>query len=145
MKKVFYFAAGLVLFSACNFAGEEDYKNVAKDLCDCAAKSSSAISPGMNKAIVDMSKTGGDIEAVMKTRAEADPMMAIKDAEGLMSYATTLQKCTKDLEGKYKNLQTLDQDKDVQDKMLKAFEEQKGCELTAAMMKLGLKESAKKK
>ncbi len=145
MKRVFYFTAGLMIFSACNLAGEEDYKNVAKDLCDCASKSSSAISPEMNKAIVDVSKTGGDIEGAMKARAEADPMMAMKDAEGLMNYANALQKCTKDLEGKYKDLETLDQDKEVQDKMLKAFEAQKGCEFTAAMMKIGLKESAKKK
>jgi hypothetical protein len=145
MRKVFYLTAGLMIFSACNMAGEEDYKNVAKDLCDCTAKSSSAISPEMSKAIVESSKSGKDIEAVMKAKAEADPMLALKDAEGLMKYASALQKCTKDLEGKYKDLQTLDKDKEVQDKMLKAFEEQKGCELTAAMMKLGLQQASKKK
>lgn len=145
MKKVFYFSAGLILFSACNLAGDDDYKNVAKDLCDCSSKSSSAVSPDLQKAIIEASKNGGDIDEAMKKIANEDPIAAMKDAEGLMKYATDFEKCSKDLEKKYKDLKTLDKDKEIQDKMIKAFEESSNCELTTAMMKIGLRESSKQK
>jgi hypothetical protein len=145
MKKVILFTAGLALLSACNLAGDKDYKMIAKDLCDCSNKSSSLVSPKMQKAIITASKNGGNIEAAMQKMAEEDPTALLADTEGLMKYAADFEKCTNDLEKKYDDLKTMDEDKEIQDKFIKAFEESSNCELTTAMMKIGLRESAKQK
>ncbi|MFM7662472.1 MAG: hypothetical protein ACKO6A_07395 [Bacteroidota bacterium] len=145
MKKALIFSATIAILSACNLAGDDDYKMVAKDLCDCTNKTSSGVSPKMKKAIIDVSKNGGSMEAAMQKMAEDDPTALMNDTEGLMKYASDFEKCSKDLEKKYDKLKTLDDDKEIQDKFLKAFEGASNCELTTAMMKIGLKESAKQK
>jgi hypothetical protein len=145
MKKAVLFSAAIAVLSACNLAGDDDYKMVAKDLCDCTNKTSSGVSPKMKNAIIDVSKNGGNMEEAMQKMAEDDPTALMNDTEGLMKYATEFEKCTKELEKKYDKLKSLDDDKEIQSKFMKAFEESSNCELTTAMMKIGLKESAKQK
>jgi len=145
MKKALIFVATIAVLYACNLAGDDDYKMIAKDLCDCTNKTSSGVSPKMKKAIIDASKNGGNMEESMKKMAEDDLTTLMNDTEGLMKYSSDFEKCVKDLEKKYDKLKTMDGDKEIQDKFLKALEESSNCELTTAMMKIGLKESAKKK
>ena len=53
MKKLFILLPALALsLFACNVAGDEDYKALAKDACDCVNKSTESLSPEMKKVIM---------------------------------------------------------------------------------------------
>lgn len=141
MKKLLYPLAGLALVvsvASCNMAGEEDYSALSKDMCDCVEKSTANMSDGMRTAVVDASKNGKDFQASLMEYMMKDPEAAQKDAEILGNMGTDLDKCGKDLETKYKDIYTNDTEKQVQDKLMKAMEKEKGCEFTYALMKIGM-------
>lgn len=143
MKKLFYLTAGIIMFNSCDFAGDSDYKNIAKDLCDCTNNSTSKISPETKKALSDASKNNKGLEDAMKKLTEENPEKAMNDGVAIMSLGTDLQNCMTKLESKYKDLKTMDEDKDIQDKMIKAFEQTSNCEVLTLIMKEGIKKGIK--
>jgi len=141
MKRFILPLLGLTLaLGSCNMANDDDYKNMSKDMCDCVNKNSNGISAGMRDAIIKASKDGANMESLVQEQVMKDPEQGMKDVEAIMGLAEGMEKCGTDLETKYKDVYTNDTEKEVQDKLMKIIETEKGCEFTAALMKIGMKE-----
>lgn len=144
MKKFILPLLGLTLaLGSCNMANDDDYKNMAKDMCDCVNKHADGISDGMRDAIINSSKDGANMEAVVQAQVMKDPEQGMKDVEAIMAVAEGVDQCGKDIEKKYKDVYTSETEKEVQDKLIKVLEKEKGCEFTYALMKIGMKEQGK--
>ena len=93
--KLLYVSIALLLLASCG-ATEEDYENLASDMCGCMEL-------------------------------------------GIMNPKT--QKCMEDLEKKYDNVYTTDDDATVEKKLLEKMREVDGCENSADLLEMGFKMS----
>lgn len=140
MKKLIYPIAclALVAVSSCNMAGNDDYENLSNDMCACVNDASAGVSDEMKNTIVNAEKNGQDIQTAIGEMAAKNPEKAMADGTKMMEIGPKIEKCAKDLEVKYKDIYTTDNEKQVQEKLLETFKGNKGCEFTYALMKLGL-------
>jgi hypothetical protein len=83
------------------------------------------------------------LEDAMKKLTEENPEKAMSDGVAIISLGTDLQNCMIKLESKYKDLKTMDEDKDIQDKLIKTFEQTSNCEVLTLIMKEGIKKGIK--
>ena len=128
---------------SCNMANDDDYKNLSKDLCDCVNTNAKDLSPAMREAIIKSDASGSGIEQVMTEAMAKDPEQGMKDYTAIMTLVNGMGTCVKDLEKKYKDIYTNDSEAEMQKKLLEVFKQEKGCDLTYAIMKMGLEEQKK--
>jgi len=139
MKTLLFISTLLIGLASCNVASDEDYENMAGDMCECINSSTEGLSTGMVDAIVDAAKSDVDIlEAIQEYTLEnletsvADGQI-LEDAFGNMETG-----CMKDLETKYEDLYSMESEAELQDKLLKILEKKDGCDLTFAIFKIGV-------
>ena len=125
---------------SCNMANDDDYKNLAKDLCNCMNANGKKVSPEMTKALVDAANNGKDIETVLSDAITKDPIKGMEDYNAVMKVLSGVQKCADDLEKKYNDIYTNDDDAEMQRKVLEIFKNDKGCDLTYAIWKMSMEE-----
>lgn len=144
MKKFILPLLGLTLaLGSCNMANDDDYKNMAKDMCDCVNKHADGLSAGMREAIIASSKDGANMEAVVQAQVMKDPEQGMKDVEAIMAVAEGVEQCGKDIEKKYKDVYTDKTQTEVEKKLIDVLKAEKGCDFTYALMKIGMKEQGK--
>ena len=144
MKKLILSLLVLTLaLGSCNMANDDDYKNLAKDLCDCVNKNSKDISPKMREAIIMSAENGKDFEKVLTEAITEDPAGGMKDYNAVMALMKSMGTCVKDLEKKYKDIYTADTEDEMQKKLMDVFKAEKNCDLTYAIMKKGLEQNGK--
>ncbi|MBU3713633.1 MAG: hypothetical protein FGM46_01650 [Ferruginibacter sp.] len=131
----------IVFFSSCKLATKEDYSAIASDLCNCIDDQLKVLSPEMKNLIIEASNSNKDIEKAVEQYVEKNPEKAIslmQDASVMMNIdSKKFDTCLSSLESKYKNIK--DKEKDMQDKLLSAMESKTECQLSKALMKLGMK------
>lgn len=144
MKKLILSLLVLTLaLGSCNMANDDDYKNLSKDLCDCVNKNAKDISPKMREAIIKSDASGAGIEKVMSDAITNDPVQGMKDYNAIMALVNGMGTCVNDLEKKYKDIYTNDTEAEMQKKLMDIFKAEKECDLTYAIMKMGLEEQKK--
>lgn len=132
------FVIALTLGS-CNMANDDDYDNLAKDMCDCVNKHATGLSDGMRQTLIAASKDGADSDKLMSDQIMKDVEQGMKDQQILIKISEEVGKCEEDLKKKYEDINTSDTEAVVQEKILKALKVQKGCELGYSLAAIGLK------
>lgn len=141
MKFILLTASALILATSCKQASQEDYENMTADMCDCFSPLKEDLSNGMQEAIIESANTNGNFEEVISDYAMQNPSEAMADATVLMSLedpGNEIQTCIAGLETKYKDIKTMESETEVQNKIIEILEKREGCELTYALVKLGL-------
>lgn len=139
MKKLFYFALPLALgLGACNMAGDEDYDNMANDICDCMNKNTASVSDGMKSAIIDAVSSGKNAEQAMQEIAMKDPEQAMKDGQAMIDAGPKVETCITDLEKKYENVYSNETESEVEKRLLETLKKNKSCEWTYSLYKMSV-------
>jgi hypothetical protein len=128
------------LFS-CSMATEQDYDNIANDMCGCFEELTSQLSPEIQDVIVEAAKNGGSMEAAFMDFQMNNPELAAADLPLIASLGEPGAKeieCIYALEEKYSHVNTTESEDEVANRMMVALEGKAGCEFTWAMMKIGL-------
>ena len=129
-----------VALGSCNMANDDDYKNLSKDMCDCVNKNGKDLSDGMRDVLIKSGKDGSQMETLMQEHFMKDPAAAAQDISALEKIGTEMDACVADLEKKYDKIYTTDKEDEVKKKVLDILAKEKGCELTYALMQIGLRE-----
>lgn len=129
-----------VALGSCNMANDDDYKNLSKDMCDCVNKNAKGMSDGMRDVLIKSGKDGSNMEALMQEHMMKNPEQGMEDINALTKIGEGMDACVNDLEKKYKDIYTNDSEKEVQEKVIAILKAEKGCELTYALMQIGLRE-----
>ena len=137
MKKLLYLALPVALgLGACNMAGDDDYENMANDICDCMNKNTETVSDDMKKAIIDAVDSGKAPDEAMQEIAMKDPAQAMKDGQAMMDAGPKVEKCVTDLEKKYENVYSNETEAEVEKRLLETLKKNESCEWTYALYKL---------
>jgi hypothetical protein len=152
MRKLLFAAAvaALVFSVSCKSKADEKMPELAGDICNCMSMLDKELSAETRDLIVKASNAADPTAELQKL------VMALPD-DKKMSIGTEMMKmgeledknspvgqCMKKLEEKYDDVKTMDSDKTVMRKVVKAIE-QKNCPLALAIMKLGMREMEKGK
>lgn len=148
MKKIAYLLLCVIALESCNIATSSDYNNAAKDLCECTSESSNKISEEFRKNFIEASKNSTSMENTMEkvtqSASNSEPMQLMQDGMEMIAFSEKMQTCLKKIEPKYKDLKTTDNESEVIEKLVEAFEKQNNCEFLTAVMKLSQMERAGK-
>jgi len=136
MKKLFILPLlSLTLFSC---AGDSDYENMAQDVCDCINKSSNDVSDRGMDIILE---SGGDQQKIMSGFQEystEDMAAAQADMQAFQKFGNDAGTCISNLESKYDDVYTTDNEEEVQNKMLEALKGLDGCDDSYKLLKMTL-------
>lgn len=139
MKKLLYLALPVALgLGACNMAGDEDYDNMANDICDCMNKNTASVSDGMKTAIIDAVSSNKNPEQAMQEIAMKDPEQAMKDGQAMIDAGPKVETCITDLEKKYENVYSNETESEVEKRLLETLKKNKSCEWTYALYKMSV-------
>ncbi|XOV66839.1 MAG: hypothetical protein ACFHU9_14530 [Fluviicola sp.] len=139
MKKLLILPVLAMALFACNMASDEDYKNMAQDVCDCINKSAGGVSDKGMDIILD---SGGDQQKIMdgfQSYAMEDMAGATADMQAFEKFGSEAGTCIENLKDKYDDVYTSDNEEEVQDKMLEAMKGLKGCGDSYKLLDMSLK------
>jgi hypothetical protein len=134
--------ASLFLFS-CKSA-DNRAPEIATDFCNCFTEIEQNFS-AETKRIVSTAATASD-----PTKSLQDQIVALEDEKkgqvgkemeslgDMENENSKIGKCMKDVEKKYKNVVTFNEEKTF-NKIIAELEKKKGCDFTAALMKIGMR------
>ncbi len=142
MKKAFLPLMAIVLLISCK-SSDSKIEAMSNRTCDCLGTVTSSMSED-TKTLMVKAASEADPETGIKNALEAlpnDKKMAV--ATDLMKLAqlqdpsSEVGKCMKKADDDYKVMET--EKKEVMEKVIKLMESKKGCEISAAIAKMGLK------
>lgn len=145
MKKISYlvFAAVAMSVISCSTA-DQKVPQMAADFCNCFSKMERDLSES-TKNIVAKASEAADPEKLLQNAVlamnEEDQVAIASEMESFSEMDdenSEIGKCIKNVEKKYDNAYTFNQDKFAQ-KVIKELESKQGCGFTASLLKLGLK------
>lgn len=141
MKKHFYFVLlSVVSIGSCNLANDDDYANVAEDLCSCVNSKSEDISQGMKTALIEATEKNQSMTDAMETFTEQNPDMTANDLIAISLLGEKIEDCNKDLEVKYKDVYTNESDYEIERRLLEALRENDNCKWTYSLIKIASQE-----
>ena len=139
MKKLLLLPALLITLIACNNASEEDFKNIAKDTCDCVNLVAKDLSPGMTKLIIDADGDQTKLEAGMMDLMLEDQETTMNDVNILQGKAIQdMETCMAKLEKKYDDVYTQLSETEILDKLMVELEKMSDCKSSVAIIKMGM-------
>lgn len=139
MIKILLVPALLMSILACDTTTDEDFKNIAKDTCDCVNLVAKDLSPGMIKLIIDADGDQAKLEAGMMDLMVADQEATMNDVSILQGSATNdMEACMTKLESKYDNVYTTLSESEILDKMMTELKKMPDCKSSVAIIKMGL-------
>lgn len=130
MKKLLILPVLAMALFACNMASDEDYDNMAKDMCDCVDKSLEGMSDRGKQIMTDSDGDDAKIQEGFMSYAMEDSEAASADMNVLAGMAASLQKCGEGLESKYDNVYTTDSEEEREKKLVEAVNRLDGCKIT---------------
>ena|SRR6218665_551298 len=125
---------------SCNMANEDDYKNLATDMCDCVNKNVTGLSPEVRDIYVKYAEDPNEMQTKMQEYYMNHMDAAAKDMAAMEKVGENIDKCVEKLEKKYEDLYTSDDKKEVENKIVKILATEKGCELTHALFTIASRE-----
>ena len=139
MKTVLFVFSMTLVLSACNMANEEDYKNMATDMCGCVNDATANLSDEGKKIIIASGENGTNLSADLLEYGQKDPVQAMQDNIVMASLGEIeSMDCVKNLEKKYADVYSTDSEKEMQEKLVKVMGDIKECQLTYSLMKTAL-------
>lgn len=139
MKALLFISTLCLGLAACNTANDSDYEAIASDLCDCFNESTVGLSDETKNALVAADKNGGDILTAVTDHFMENPDLAVSDGAIITKAGEELEStCLVELETKYDNVYSTENEQEIQKKLLEALAKKKGCEFTHSIMSLGL-------
>lgn len=122
---------------------EKDWQNLSKDYCKGFNKCIKGLSETTRDALVDSGETGASLEELFVNAMTNDPTGFQKDVEILVELPISLLELTSTLGKKYEgvfNGATVDE---IDQQYLKRLKGMKGCEVSRAMIQIGIREEEK--
>lgn len=137
-SKIYLIGFGVAMLS-CNVASEADYNAMADDMCGCFNEATKGVSPEFKNAIIKADKENKDLEVIMTEMAETNPEQLLKDAAAFEKATANFEECGTKLEKKYDAVYTTESESEIQSHIVKVLQKRAGCELTVALVNMGLK------
>ncbi len=139
MKKILLLPALMITLFACNNASEEDFKNIAKDTCDCVNLVAKDLSPGMTAVIIEADGDQAKLQEGMMDLMLEDQATTMNDMNVLQGKAIKdMETCMTKLETKYDNVYTQLSEAEVLEKMMAELEKMSDCKSSTAIIKMGM-------
>lgn len=145
MKKTLYLALLTVVISSASCStADQKVPQMAADFCNCFSKMERDLSES-TKNIMAKAAEAADPEKSLQNAVlalnEEDQAAIAEEMEGFSEMEdenSEIGKCIKNVEKKYGNAYTFNQEKFAQ-KIIKELESKQGCDFTASLLKLGLR------
>ena len=139
MIKVLLLPALLMSILACDNSTEQDYKNMAKDTCDCVNLVAKDLSPGMIELISECDGDQMKLQEGMMDLMMEDPDATMNDVSILEGKATTdMEACMKKLETKYDDVYTTLSETEILEKIMVELKSMPDCKSSVAIIKMGM-------
>lgn len=119
-------------------ASREDYVELAQDMCGCVESNAKGLSPGMREVLIKSGYDPSQMEALMQEFMMEHLEEGMNDIEVLQNIGDGMDKCVNKLSKKYKNIYSHQTEEEIQAMLVDILGEEKGCELTYALMMIGL-------
>lgn len=137
------FVAVVISIISCSTA-DQKVPQMAADFCNCFSKMEKDLSESTKNIMAKASEAADpekSIQNAVLAMNEEDQVAIAEEMEGFSEMEdenSEIGKCIKNVEKKYDNAYTFNQDKFAQ-KVIKELESKQGCDFTASLLKLGLK------
>lgn len=150
MRKLFFtvaIPAILLLLVSCKSA-DKNADAIAADMCNCFKSLETNLSNDAKNVVKNAANAADPVKSLK------DDVMALGEEKGqqvgvemqslgdMENESSETGRCIKDVEKKYKNAYTMNEEKTLQ-KIIKELEGNPGCSFTASLLKLGLKMKGK--
>jgi hypothetical protein len=135
-----FFLCLVALLGSCNYATEADYNEISDDLCDCFNKEINKLSPTMQSILTTPNLSEALIEKKVEEAIMADPTVAAdieKDGLAMQNMEKSMEGCLKTIEKKYDNVFTMDNEKEVQKKLIDIMKSKPNCAIFYNLAQLG--------
>jgi len=134
------FTLGLsTLLISCETTTEQDYENISRDMCNCMSTFTKDLSETMTNIIIEADGDQAVLQTKMMEYMGSNLEEGMKDVE-ILSKAESpeIVQCIEGLQKKYDHLYTNLSEEEILDKMSETLGKTEGCEVTLALMKIGL-------
>lgn len=139
MRKTLLLPALLITLLACDNSTDQDFKNIAKDTCDCVNILADDLSPGMIKLISESDGDEAKLEQGMMDLMLEDQETTMNDVNILQGNAAVeMESCMAKVEKKYDDVYTTLSENEVLEKIMVELKTMNGCESTVAIIKMGM-------
>lgn len=139
MKYSLLLSTLLLTLFACNMSDETDYKNLAKDTCDCVNLFTDDLSDEMMDILETSNGDEAKLEELMMSYMMKDAEAAMKDAETLQGSGTAeMTECMEKIEKKYDDVYTTLSEDEVVAKIMKELEKMDDCNRARIILKMGI-------
>lgn len=136
MKKLLLLPLLGLLLTACNFASDEDYDQMAEEMCDCWRSMNNNVSNEYKQAIVEAADKQENIQIVTLEHQTNNPELAEHDMRILEELESNEFKgCLLSIETKYNKVYDTGTEKERNAKLLTFIRKKKNCELLYAFAK----------
>lgn len=139
MKTTLLFTSLTLILFSCNLSSDQDFKDVAKDTCDCMALFTDNLSDEMRQILIDSDGDEASFDAAFTEYMTESPMEGLKDAEALtQAESPEVLGCLEKLEKKYDHVYTTLSEAQVVQKVIEELDKMDGCKETVSIMKMGV-------
>ncbi|MCR9172391.1 MAG: hypothetical protein NXI10_07875 [bacterium] len=136
MKKLLLLPLLGSLLLGCNFASDDDYDNMAEEMCDCWQSINDNVSRDFKTAMVEAADEGEDLQVTMQRFQATYPRVAQNDLNAIAEIESAdFNNCLTDIETKYNEVYSTDSEEQRQKKLLSFIKKKKNCEVLYAFAK----------
>ncbi|MDB2656458.1 hypothetical protein N9Y60_00225 [Crocinitomicaceae bacterium] len=141
MKKLLILPVLAMALFACNMASEEDYNNMAEDMCDCIEGSTKGMSDRGKQILGDSDGDATKLQQDLIAYMTEDPVGSAKDMEVMAAMETDMVECSDKLEKKYDDVYTSESEDEIMKKLMEAVNNlDDGCKISKAILNAGYEE-----
>jgi hypothetical protein len=141
MKKLLILPVLAMALFACNIASEEDYDNMAKDMCDCIEGSMEGMSDRGKQIIGDSEGDATKLQEGLLSYMMEDSQAAQADIAVMEVMDAKMEACNDKLEKKYDNVYSSESEDEVLKKLIEAVNKlDDGCKASKALLNAGYEE-----
>lgn len=133
----------LVSVTACKTA-DSQAPEIATDFCNCFKDIEKNLSADVKRMVADAATSEDPEKSMQDAMLNLNEEKALEISEEMVALGeleddnSTVGKCIKDVEAKYKNVYSFNQEKTA-NKIIKELDGKPGCDFTASLMKLGIR------
>ena len=140
MKTILLFTSLTLILASCNLSTDQDFKDVAKDTCDCMSLFTNNLSDEMQTILADSEGDEAAFDAAFTQYMTDNPVEGMKDAQALAGAdSPEVIGCMEKLEKKYDDVYTTLSEDEVVQKVVEELDRMGGCKATVSIMKMGMK------
>ncbi|MDG1331404.1 MAG: hypothetical protein P8P74_03695 [Crocinitomicaceae bacterium] len=139
MKTTLLLSSLLLILFSCNLSTDQDFKDIAKDTCDCMSMFTDELSDEMKTILIETEGDEAAFDEAFTKYVDEYPAEGMKDALALSGAdSPEIMECIEGLEKKYDNVYTTLSENEILEKVLAELDKMDDCGVTAAIMKMGM-------